>query len=109
MMAGEVYTCPSCGSEVEVGGQCPGCAPAPREKQRHKKRRRMTAARKKSWEQDAVYDGLKLPDGDFDYDDFIEREFGHKPHRRLGIKWYWWVTGLVLVGLLGWAIGRGLW
>ena len=38
------YMCPSCGSEVEVGGQCPGCAPAPKERVRHKKRRRASAA-----------------------------------------------------------------
>lgn len=104
----EHYTCPSCGSEVEVGGQCPGCGPPPKEKVRHKKRRRKVAARKKSWEQDAVYDGLNLPGHDFDYDDFVEREFGKTPHRRMGIAWYWWVTALVLVGVLGWVFGRGL-
>ena len=99
--------CPSCGSEVRVGGPCPGCGPAPQEKTRHKKRRPVAAARKKSWEQDAGYDGLSLPDDDFDYDEFVEREFGKKPHWQLGIRWYWWVTALGLVGVLAWAISWG--
>ena len=43
---------------------------------------------KKSWEQDAAADGLDLPGEDFDYDEFVAREFGHPPHRKLGVKWF---------------------
>ena len=59
-------------------------------------RRRQTPG----WQQDKSADGLDLPDEDFDYDDFVAREFGGKPHRSIGIKWYWWVTALVLVVLI---------
>ena len=27
----------------------------------------------------------------------LAREFGRRPHRRIGIAWYWWLTGLVLL------------
>jgi hypothetical protein len=44
-----------------------------------------------------MYDGLDLPDEDFDYDEFVAREFGHVPHKQLGVKWYWWWIGVVLL------------
>jgi hypothetical protein len=36
--------------------------------------------------------------------DFVAREFGSKPHRRIGFKWYWWETALVLAVLIALAI-----
>ncbi len=85
------YVCPSCGREVRVGAPCKGCAknmkPAP------KKARRPS-------EHDKMYDGLDLPDDDFDYDEFVAKEFGHIPHKKLGIKWYWWVLGVVILPLM---------
>jgi len=56
-----------------------------------------------------VHDGLDIPDDEFDYEEFLEKEFGPKPHKQIGIKWYWWATGLILVLLFGWAILSGLW
>lgn len=53
----------------------------------------------KSWEQEPSGNGLDLPDNDFDYEDFVEREFGRKPHRQIGIAWYWWTTAAVLLVL----------
>ena len=106
-MAAETYLCPTCGSEVEVGGACPGCVPMG--KPRRNKRRKVAAGKKKrAWEQDAIYDGLGVPDDEFDYEGFIEREFGKKPHRKVGLKWYWWVTGAVLLAAMGWAVLGGL-
>ena len=52
---------------------------------------------RKSWEQDSDSDGLDLPDEDFDYDEFVAREFGKLPHRKVPIKWYWWMTAVLLV------------
>ena len=51
----------------------------------------------------AYDDSLDLPDEDFDYEDFVHREFEDRirPH---GIKWYWWLTALVLVALLIWGM-----
>lgn len=97
-MAAPTYMCPTCGSEVVVGEACPGCVPA---KLKRKKKRGPVARRKpRSWKQDSIYDGLAIPDDEFDYEEFIEREFGNKPHRLVGIKWYWWVTGVGLLVLI---------
>ncbi len=63
---------------------------------------------RKSWEQATEYDGLDLPDDDFDYREFTERESGGKPHRRTGIRWYWWITALVLLVLMILA-GGAIW
>ena len=96
-MKADTYLCPGCDHEVPVGSRgCPYCNPTP-------KRRRPKAAAsraKRSWEQDSAHDGLDLPDENFDYDDFIAREFGGKPHRRIGIKWYWWATAVVVLALI---------
>ncbi len=77
-----------------MGFPCPGCAkPASR-------RKSAVPARRKSWEQDDSLDGLGLPDEDFDYEDFVAREFGAVPHRRLRVKLRWWLSGVVLLGIL---------
>ena len=81
------YLCPSCDREVAVGSHCPHCA----------KKSRQHPREKKSWEQEEHADGLDLPDEDFDYDDFVAREFGKAPHRKTGISWYWYVVAVVLL------------
>jgi len=95
------YICPGCGREVAIGpAGCRHCQPAkPKLKKSAKPKPRRL---KRSWEQDGIYDGLDLPDEDFDYEDFVAREFGRKPHDRIGVKWYWWVLGLGLI--LTWLI-----
>ncbi|MEM9080105.1 MAG: hypothetical protein AAGC74_05370 [Verrucomicrobiota bacterium] len=101
-MGGESYICPTCGGDVPVGGRgCDRCAPK-------KKRVRARAKReRKSWEQDESADGLDLPGEDFDYDEFVEREFGKTPHKQIGIAWYWWVTAVGLLVVFLWAtLGR---
>ncbi len=92
MDRGLTYPCPTCGSEVRVGQPCPGCAP------RSPKRRR--TPKPKPWEQHESADGLDLPDEDFDYDEFVEREFGRAPHRRLGVAWWWWLLGIVALAAM---------
>ena len=77
------YVCPFCDSEVRVGKPCRGCA---------KKNRK-----------DPSQDGLSLPDDDFDYADFVAREFGKTPHQTLGIKWYWWLLAVVVLIAMGWG------
>jgi hypothetical protein len=85
------YRCPFCDREVRVGRPCPGCA---------KKRKPVKKPAKKSWEQDSAADGLDLPDEDFDYNDFVASEFGHAPHRRIGVKWYWWLLGVAALAAM---------
>lgn len=106
----DTYLCPGCDKEVRVGSPCcPYCNP-PAKRRKH----RQSAAtagkdkhkRKKSWEVDPVYDGLDLPDEDFDYEDYVAREFGHKPHRKTGMKWYWWATAIGLLALTIFALFR---
>jgi hypothetical protein len=82
------YICPFCEREVRVGVPCGGCT---------RKQKTAPAKVKWFWEQDQMYDGLDLPEEDFDYDEFVAREFGHVPHKQLGVKWYWWWIGVVLL------------
>jgi hypothetical protein len=41
-------------------------------------------------------------EGDFDYDEFVRREFGGQSAKPAGIAWYWWLTaiGLLLFSVL---------
>ena len=84
------YVCPYCGCEARVGKPCPGCV----------KNEKKPKPKKRSWEQDKSHDGLNLPDDDFDYDEFVAREFGKTPHQALGIKWYWWLLAVVLLAAM---------
>ncbi len=74
--------CPNCGAEVPKRAKaCPECG----------------ADEATGWSEDASYGGLDLPDDSFNYDEFVEREFGGKqvkPHR---VKWLWCVVAIVLV------------
>lgn len=79
------YVCPFCGCEVRVGKPCPGCA------------KKMQKPKRRSWQQNKSADGLDLPDEKFDYDDFVAREFGKAPHRKTGLKWYWWALAVALL------------
>ncbi len=83
--------CPVCGEWVYRGqaacGECGACE-------------------KSGWRADAGHtDGLDLPDEDFDYDDFIAREFGGKDERRIGegrmSRIWWWAAVAVLAALAG--------
>ena len=96
MSAVDYYLCPECGEDVPVGSK--GCSACKADEDKRK------VKRKRSWESDSTYDGLGLPDEGFDYEDFIEREFGDKPHRRIGIAWYWWVTAVVLLVGMTWML-----
>lgn len=81
------YVCPFCECEVRVGEPCPGCA----------EKAKRTILKKRSRQQHQSPDGLDLPDDDFNYEDYIAREFGRVPHRALGIKWYWWMLGFAVL------------
>ena len=79
------YVCPFCGCEVRVGESCAGCA------------KKIEKSKPRSWKQKKSADGLDLPDDDFDYENFVAREFGKAPHQTLGVKWYWWLLGVALL------------
>lgn len=71
--------CPVCGEDVPRGSAaCPECG----------------ADHLSGWREDAdAADGLDLPDEEFNYDEFVEREFGGgvKPQ---GISWAWWAAAV---------------
>jgi hypothetical protein len=74
--------CPHCGADLPAGAKsCPECG----------------ADEETGWSDEAYAGRLGLPDESFDYDEFVQREFGHKRALPYGIKWYWW---LVAIGLL---------
>ena len=74
--------CPVCGEDVPRGAlACPECG----------------ADHNSGWREDAAsYDGLDLPEEEFDHDDFVRREFGSslKP---AGMKTIWWITAIVVL------------
>ncbi|MEM9015976.1 MAG: zinc ribbon domain-containing protein [Verrucomicrobiota bacterium] len=78
------FRCPTCGAEVSPNAAgCPECG-----------------ARKVEgrWVDPASYDGLDLPDeDDFDYEDFVEREFGSGRKRKTAKEWFWWVVAILLL------------
>jgi hypothetical protein len=78
-MAPEI--CPNCGAEVPRKARaCPECG----------------ADEATGWSEKAGASGLDLPDENFDYDDFVKREFGEKSPVPRGVAWYWWVVALAL-------------
>lgn len=98
MIKADYFICPECGAEVRVGSRgCSRCASD-----------RATKAwdDRKPWEQDEAYDGVDLPgDDEFDYQAFLDEEFGggRKKSKR---EWLWWGTALVLLIALvvGWVV-----
>ena len=78
----DFYICPGCGDEVKVGS--PGC---PR------------CDNLDPWEieENQIQDGLDLPgDDDFDYEEFVEKEFGDNIPGK-GIRLFWWITAVILL------------
>lgn len=85
--------CPVCGEWVRKGAvACDSCG----------------ACSKSGWSGEADYDGLDLPDDDFDYDEYLQREFGADSQgRRRSLPWWWLVAVVLLIvlviqALLGW-------
>ena len=75
-------TCPNCGAEVPPKARaCPECG----------------ADEQTGWSETARTDGLGLPDENFDYDDYVKREFGDKSAVPRGIHWFWWVVAVAVV------------
>ncbi len=79
-MAPEI--CPNCGAAVPPGAKaCPECG----------------SDEQTGWSEDSYTGGLDLPDQEFDYKDFVEREFGGKKPVPRGIHWFWWLVAILLV------------
>lgn len=74
--------CPNCGARVPPRAKaCPECG----------------SDEKTGWADDAQTGALDLPDPEFNYDDFVQREFGGKKPIPRGIHWAWWLVAVLLV------------
>jgi hypothetical protein len=74
--------CPNCGAEVPPQAKaCPACG----------------SDEKTGWSEEARTSGLDLPDENYDYDDFVQREFGGKCPKPRGLSWFWWLVALLLL------------
>jgi hypothetical protein len=87
--------CPNCGAEVPRKARaCPECG----------------ADEQTGWSEEAHAQRLDLPDENFDYDDFVKREFGPADGadrlRPRGIRWIWWFVAFLLVVLFAWGFLR---
>jgi len=72
--------CPNCGADVPRDARaCPECG----------------SDEKTGWSEEAKTDSLDLPEENFDYDDFVKREFGGPRPVPRGLHWFWWLIALV--------------
>ena len=77
--------CPNCGAEVPKNARaCPECG----------------SDEQTGWSEEAQTSGLDLPEENFDYEDFVKREFGERKPAPRGVHWLWWIVGLGLVVVL---------
>ncbi len=76
--------CPNCGAAVARNAKaCPECG----------------SDEKTGWAEEAQAQALDLPDEEFNYEEFVEKEFGRPKKSKKQI--FWW---LVAVGLLIWFL-----
>ena len=74
-------TCPHCGADVPANAKaCPKCG----------------SDETTGWSEQARYDGLDMPDENFDYEEFTKREFGGEQLKPRGLHWFWWVLAALL-------------
>jgi hypothetical protein len=78
--------CPNCGADIPRNAKaCPECG----------------SDEKTGWSEEARAGGLDLPDENFDYDEFVAREFSREKPIPRGIHWFWWLVAvLILIALV---------
>ncbi len=87
--------CPVCGEFVPRGqAACPSCG----------------SCERSGWSDGTDYDGIDLPDdpSEFDYDEFIEREFGPQRGGRKTARHLWWWVAVVLFAVMAIALMMSL-
>ena len=77
--------CPNCGVDLQAMARaCPECGACP----------------DTGWAEEAQYESTQLPEDDFDYDEFVSREFGQggrPPGNQL--HWVWAVFHILIITL----------
>ncbi len=77
--------CPNCGAEVPPQAKaCPECG----------------SDEKTGWSEEAETSGLDLPGEQFDYQDYVKREFGKGGPVPRGIHPLWWIIAVLVAGCL---------
>lgn len=80
--------CPNCGAEIpEHARACPECG----------------SCEETGWSDGAQSQRLGLPDEDFDYEDFVKREFDTPQHRHPPVRKFWRAVALFLLVAAGLA------
>lgn len=80
-MKTDQFTCPVCGNDVSPNARgCRECG---------------TVKEDGRWVEPDSYDGVGLDDDDFDYDGFVEREFGRGASAKTGREWFWWIVAVI--------------
>ena len=75
-------TCPNCGAAVPPNAKaCPECG----------------SDEQTGWADEAHTQSLELPDENFDYADFVKREFAKEGPVPRGIHWFWWAVAIAVV------------
>ncbi len=87
MLAETPDSCVHCGTDIPPRADaCPEC----------------DADEENCW-RDHYSGDLGLPDDDFDYDEFVEREFGAGKSPKIipqGLHWFWWLISIALIAAL---------
>ena len=79
--------CPNCGANVPRDAKaCPECG----------------SDEQTGWSEETHVDGIDLPDDNFDYDDFVKREFEGKTPVPRGMHWFWWLVAVIILGAFAW-------
>jgi hypothetical protein len=87
-------TCPNCSAAVpRTARACPGCG----------------ADENSGWQEDAdqaTAADLGLPEENFDYEEFTQREFGKPTVKPTGLHWVWGLAGVAALGaiLFAWIL-----
>lgn len=84
-------TCPNCGADVPPRAKaCPNCG----------------ACEQTGWAEDSDSAQHGASDESFNYDEFVQREFGPKRALPFGIGPFWWLVSIALIGVLLWLVFR---
>lgn len=77
--------CPNCGTDVPDDARvCPECG----------------ADEDTGWSDKAHTERLGIPDEDFNYDRFVEEEFGEQKPKNSPAQWLWKVVAVILLILM---------